>query len=706
MTTEHAPMTTRHNPLNTRSVVQRSWYCLLTRAGGLTRSVVYALSACLTLAAAAQAQPVAWIQRTVSGPSPRGYHAMAYDSARGVTVLFGGAQSGGNSADTWEWDGTTWTQRNVGGPSVRSEHAMAFDTVRGRTVLFGGADGANGNTQTWEWSGTAWMNRPVSGPSTWLDHPLAFDVARGVSVLFGGCCNLSNQTWEWNGTVWTQRVVSGPPARSGHAMAYDIARGVTVLFGGYTDPNTGAVSGETWEWNGTTWMQRVVTGPSPRNNHAMVYDAARGVSVLFGGSSGGDETWEWNGSVWTRRATNSPGFRQNLAMTYDSTRSVIVLFGGQDNTGYTAETWELCAAPSIAAQPASQTACGGTSASVSIAASGSTPRTYLWRKGGVAIATSANPSAATAMLTLANVTRDDAASYDCVVTNACGSATSDPATLTVNVPPSISPQPSPATTCSGVPATLTSAATGSGTLGYQWQVLSSASPPMWINVADGPNAPPGVPPFNATGTQTVTLTCTETNGAGDSSESSTFRCIVSNSCGSVTSDPATLTVNSAPAISQQPAPVTTCPSATASFAATGTGSGPFTYHWQTQVGSNWIDLSDGSHDAADGYCADIAGSGTPTLSVVKPPRCFGAGQPHQQACRCIVTNTCGSATSNPATWTICPADFNCSGTLSVNDIFGFLSAWFAADPRADFNGTGGTNIQDIFDFLAAWFAGC
>ncbi len=55
---------------------------------------------------------------------------------------------------------------------------------------------------------------------------------------------------------------------------------------------------------------------------------------------------------------------------------------------------------------------------------------------------------------------------------------------------------------------------------------------------------------------------------------------------------------------------------------------------------------------------------------------------------------------------VCRADFNNSGTLSVQDIFDFLSAWFAVDPRADFNGANGVSVQDIFDFLAAWFAGC
>ncbi len=54
----------------------------------------------------------------------------------------------------------------------------------------------------------------------------------------------------------------------------------------------------------------------------------------------------------------------------------------------------------------------------------------------------------------------------------------------------------------------------------------------------------------------------------------------------------------------------------------------------------------------------------------------------------------------------CLADFNHSGTLSAQDIFDFLSAWFAQSPAADFNHSGSLTSQDIFDFLTAWFAGC
>jgi hypothetical protein len=54
----------------------------------------------------------------------------------------------------------------------------------------------------------------------------------------------------------------------------------------------------------------------------------------------------------------------------------------------------------------------------------------------------------------------------------------------------------------------------------------------------------------------------------------------------------------------------------------------------------------------------------------------------------------------------CAPDFNNSGGLTVQDIFDFLGAWFAGDPRADFNNSGGLTVQDIFDFLGAWFGGC
>jgi len=42
----------------------------------------------------------------------------------------------------------------------------------------------------------------------------------------------------------------------------------------------------------------------------------------------------------------------------------------------------------------------------------------------------------------------------------------------------------------------------------------------------------------------------------------------------------------------------------------------------------------------------------------------------------------------------------------VQDIFDFLAAYFAGDPRANINGTGGITVQDLFQFLAIYFTPC
>lgn len=94
------------------------------------------------------------------------------------------------------------------------------------------------------------------------------------------------------------------------------------------------------------------------------------------------------------------------------------------------------AAPTITGQPASRTATTGDNASFTVAASGSAPLTYQWRKDGSALANGGAISGANAAtLLLTGVAVADAGSYDVVVTNSLGSATSAAATLTVNAAP-------------------------------------------------------------------------------------------------------------------------------------------------------------------------------------------------------------------------------------------------------------------------------
>ena len=107
-----------------------------------------------------------WAQLMPATGSPiadaRHYHTMVYDSIRRVLVLFGGYRdvtgATGASNDSWEWDANLlrWDETTPTGvkPAPRYYHAMAFNSVRGTTYVFGGTvpdDTAYGPSEFWEY---------------------------------------------------------------------------------------------------------------------------------------------------------------------------------------------------------------------------------------------------------------------------------------------------------------------------------------------------------------------------------------------------------------------------------------------------------------------------------------------------------------------------------------------------------------------------
>jgi hypothetical protein len=307
---------------------------------------------------------IGWQQMSLPPGMPglREGSALAYDSIRGVTILFGdcSAQALG---DTWEWNGVTWTQRfPANSPSPRCFHTMAFDSARGVVVLFGGIGQGGGLfDDTWEWDGNNWTQRTSTNhPLARYNSAMAYDSTRGVTVLFSGHASngLGNDTWEWDGNNWTQRSpANSPPGRHSHAMVYDSKRGVTVLFGGY---KINQLLADTWEWDGINWVERQpVNYPQARFRHAMAYDSDRGVTVLFGGMLDpnvhlvSDETWEWDGSNWIECTLGvKPSARIYHTMAYDIPRHVTVLVGGNDGSKSLGDTWEYTGeAPSPTSTP-------------------------------------------------------------------------------------------------------------------------------------------------------------------------------------------------------------------------------------------------------------------------------------------------------------------------------------------------------------------
>ena len=120
--------------------------------------------------------------------------------------------------------------------------------------------------------------------------------------------------------------------------------------------------------------------------------------------------------------------------------------------------------PTITVEPISQTLAETQSVTFSVTAMGAGPFGYQWRKDGVTVSGATSPT-----LTLSNLGLTDAGNYDVVVSNHIGSTTSTTATLVVDpIPVVTSLSPTRQVLAPGQDLNLSVAATGTGTLHYQW----------------------------------------------------------------------------------------------------------------------------------------------------------------------------------------------------------------------------------------------
>jgi hypothetical protein len=175
-------------------------------------------------------------------------------------------------------------------------------------------------------------------------------------------------------------------------------------------------------------------------------------------------------------------------------------------------------APTITTQPQNQTVTAGQTASFTVVANGSAPLSYQWYKNGAVIGAATSAS----YTTPATTASDNGATFTVTVSNAAGNVTSNSATLTVNgVPgaPTITRQPQDVTVIAGQTATFSVVASGTTPLNYQWKKNGA-------NVGTNSSL------------YTTPATTTSDNGAS-------FAVTISNTAGSVTSNPATLTVSTA-----------------------------------------------------------------------------------------------------------------------------------------------------------------
>lgn len=296
-------------------------------------------------------------------------------------------------------------------------------------------------------------------------------------------------------------------------------------------------------------------------------------------------------------------------------------------------------APSVTSHPTSKIICNNGSTTFGAAGTGFGTLTFQWQvstNSGVSWSNISNggiySGATTSTLTLTNATTAvNGAWYRAVITGGCSpAANTNPATLTVNVPPSITGQPSNATICPNTNTSFTCNATGSG-ITYQWQVSTNGGS-NWSNVTNG-----GVY-SNAT---TSTLNLTSAPGTFNNYK---YRCLVSGSCSpQAFTNEVILTIGANPVVTVQPPSRVVCTGTTGSTTLTATGFNN-SYQWEvsTNGGSSWSTITNG------GFYAGVT---TNTLQFISPTLGMSG-----YMYRCVVTNACAIATtSNAMTLTVANA---------------------------------------------------
>jgi hypothetical protein len=181
--------------------------------------------------------------------------------------------------------------------------------------------------------------------------------------------------------------------------------------------------------------------------------------------------------------------------------------------------------------------------------------------------------------------------------------------VSYNVPqtaPTITAQPANQTVTAGDTASFNAAAGGNPAPTVQWQVSTDS----------------GATFTNISGATAATLSFTAL--AGDSGKQ--YRAVFSNSEGSAASSAATLTVNTPPAITLQPADQTVNVGQSVSFRASASGSPPPTINWQvsTNGGVSWTGFS---------------ANNVPTLTLTAESRFNG------WLFRAVFSNAAGTATT-------------------------------------------------------------
>lgn len=281
------------------------------------------------------------LSNTTSPPKRSDIHG-AIDPDTGVFAVFGGDDGpivnqipmANYLADTWLFEpGEGWTEVSGAGPSARGRHAVAYDSAGNRMLIFGGrfrASGGSGDytlyNDLWafDFSARTWeqLSDGTGGPAARYFSTAAYDAATETFYVYGGDTNpsalgitLATDVWSFSNGTWSEVPVSGQapdPSRLFMAYTHDTSRNALIAYGGQIGDFVSAANRDLYSLDLATgsWtrLNDGTSGPSGRFSSLMTYDADGDRYLMLGGHADlgvTNDLWAYdrNADSWTRLYT-------------------------------------------------------------------------------------------------------------------------------------------------------------------------------------------------------------------------------------------------------------------------------------------------------------------------------------------------------------------------------------------------------------------
>jgi len=476
-----------------------------------------------------------------------------------------------------------------------------------------------------------------------IQHPQSLVLCEGAPAVFAVNAGLTtNPSYEWQ--ISTDGGLNWLPIPGATNATYTIAAVATA------DNNTAyrAVVRSSCGSSVTSFpayltvneLPEIVTQPQPATvceysiaDFTVDAGVTTGVSYRWQRSTNSGVTWVNLSESATYFGVSTPNLKVNGTVRTMSGDLFRVIVSGTCIPPVTSAEVLLTVntAPQILSQPVAASICENTNTSFTVTAQG-TAITYQWFVDPATgtFAPVANlgvyTGATTNTLTLTNVPRTyDNYRYRVEVTGTCApKAVSATVMLDVAIETIINVQPADTAICEFMTANFRAQADGANLL-YQWQVFDGAS---WTNLTNT-----GV----YLGVQTPMLMVF---GPSRTMNGTRYRVIITSTCSApLVSDDVTLTVNTAPELSDHPDEFKGCPGGTATFSVVAAGTN-LTYQWQVNSGTGFANVSnDGTYSgtttdvltinnlalAMNGHLVRVIVSGTclpPVTSTFAPLRVY------------------------------------------------------------------------------------